>query len=84
MWVVNNEQVSALTSHRTANTDSEVVPTLTGVPPTRCLRVRLENQIRKNLVVNLRIYEISHLSTKTHRKLGSVAGLDDFLTGILA
>ena len=84
MRVVDDEHVSALTSHRTADTDSEIVAAFVGVPTASRLTIRRQRKLGKNRLVRVRVDEVTHLTTEAHSQLGCVRTLDDFLVRELA
>jgi hypothetical protein len=65
--VINYQDIRTFTGHGTPHTDSEVVTSLVCVPSTGCFTVSLQSYTRKNALIDLRIHQISHFSTKTDR-----------------
>ena len=84
MRVVDDEHVSALTGHRTADTDSEIVAAFVGVPTASRLTIRRQRKLGKNRLVRVRVDEVTHLTTEAHSQLGCVRTLDDLLVRELA
>ena len=81
MRIVDNQQISTLTSHRTTHTNGKIVPLPVGVPPTSSLRVARQGDAGENLSKIIRLYEVPHLTTKANRQFGSVCRLNDLLLG---
>ena len=84
MGVVNDHKVSTPASHRTAHTDSEVLPMLVHSPPASRLRVLTNPGVRENFVVLLAHDEVTDLPAKANGQFASVRGLHHLLAGELA
>ena len=77
MRVVNYQKVRTTPRHRTTNTSSKILPTLVRLPPTSSLTVRRQHRVRENLLVRLRIHQVTYLPTKPHSQLTRVRRLND-------